>query len=421
MADANEDLFDASLRHQIGVRRFASGEVKEILKLLEESDKQLVKLIRRRLRQGRKNLTTERLRALVRDIRALRKDAVKQLQGQLTTDLLELARMEQGFEERIAQAAIPVRLDFAVASLATLRAAVVEQPFAGGANAALTLQQWFDNLSRADQTAIIGAIQQGVSQEETIDSIVRRVVGTGARDFRDGAVTGTRRKAEAVVRTAVNHVSNAARESFWDENEELLIGLRWNSTLDGRTSPVCRGRDGRIALFGDHSLPKGMKLLSPQTARPPAHPNCRSIMTAVLDDEGIADSMGDRPFVRDTRTRRFRERDFRAETRDALGRDKWKQLTVKERNNEIRKTKQRWAKANIGQVPADVNYNDWLTRQPREFQEEVLGKTKAKLFAKGELTLDKFLDRRGQELTLKQLATTRPEAFVSAGLNPEDF
>ena len=35
MATANQDYFDAALRHQIGVRRFAAGEVAAILALVE--------------------------------------------------------------------------------------------------------------------------------------------------------------------------------------------------------------------------------------------------------------------------------------------------------------------------------------------------------------------------------------------------
>jgi hypothetical protein len=37
------------------------------------------------------------------------------------------------------------------------------------------------------------------------------------------------------------------------------------------------------------------------------------------------------------------------------------------------------------------------------------------------LNVDQFVDRNGTELTLEQLAATKPEAFRKAGLDPEKF
>jgi len=75
----------------------------------------------------------------------------------------------------------------------------------------------------------------------------------------------------------------------------------------------------------------------------------------------------------------------------------------------------------IGQVPAATTYQEWLKRQTREFQDDILGQTKAKLFRKGGVTLDKFVLENGKELTLKQLATQEAAAFRKAGLDPKDY
>jgi hypothetical protein len=55
------------------------------------------------------------------------------------------------------------------------------------------------------------------------------------------------------------------------------------------------------------------------------------------------------------------------------------------------------------------------------FQEDVLGVTKAKLFRDGKLPLDRFVDRNGNELTLKDLAKKHADAFVAAGLDPTKY
>lgn len=64
-----------------------------------------------------------------------------------------------------------------------------------------------------------------------------------------------------------------------------------------------------------------------------------------------------------------------------------------------------------GQVSADLTYNDWLKRQTKAFQVDVLGKQKAELFRKGGLTMNQFVNDKGQELTLDQLQAKYPTAW----------
>lgn len=80
-----------------------------------------------------------------------------------------------------------------------------------------------------------------------------------------------------------------------------------------------------------------------------------------------------------------------------------------------------WQRRNIGTVPNDVTYGEWLKTQPDWFQDDVLGKTKGKLFRSGGLKIDQFVDRRGDSLTLSELAREKPAAFDEAGLDPQDF
>lgn len=53
--------------------------------------------------------------------------------------------------------------------------------------------------------------------------------------------------------------------------------------------------------------------------------------------------------------------------------------------------------ANVGE------YQNWLKRQPKSVQVEVLGEERAKLFRSGELKIDQFVDDRGIEYTLDEL------------------
>lgn len=56
-----------------------------------------------------------------------------------------------------------------------------------------------------------------------------------------------------------------------------------------------------------------------------------------------------------------------------------------------------------GPVPADQTFRDWLETQPRNVQDEVLGKTKAEAWRGGRLDFDDMLGRDLEPLTLAEL------------------
>jgi SPP1 gp7 family putative phage head morphogenesis protein len=395
---AQQEFFDMQMRHHIGVQRVSAGNVERILRMLDRSTRELnAKIAARGLPQS---VTTKRYKQLAADIRALRKEIFKELVKTNTADLKALAKAEQLFAKGMLEKAVPVRMDFATADIARLNALVTEQPFTAGTNAARQLSQWWSNLAAVDATRITDALQLGIVQNETLDQIVQRVTT---------ATSMTRNNAEAVVRTAVNHASNSARNEFFKQNSDVVEALMWSAMLDGRTTIDCASRDGFYApvdgvTWDNVPIPH----LGDPLERPPIHVRCRSYMVGVLSSNGIADMMGERPFVRDARTRRWRERDFRAEAKEKAGAKKWSQLTPQQRNGRIRDLRRSWASENIGTVPVRTNYDQWLRGQPTQFQNEVLGVKKAQAFRKG-LSLDKFVDRRGGALTLDDLAKKFPD------------
>lgn len=393
MATANKLYFDAAVRHQVAVRRYASGEVNDVLKYLEGADRELTARLRERLAAltaaGKPaDFTSRRWKALLTDIKAARKETIAHVKKNVTGNLQEFARNEHDNEIEMLKSAIPIEVGFASVDLRQLRAIVTTHPFAGH-----PLGDWFSGLAAADQSSLVGAIRMGMVQGESIPNIMRRVAGTEANLWRDGALAATRRKTEAVVRTAVNSVSNEARNAVWEENSDIISALRWTSTLDGRTTPICMKRDGQLVAIGGRDLPLDTpmeQILIPPAARPPAHVNCRSVMVAVIDGVGV---LGNRPFVRDTRRPEAREVDFRTE--------------AKRTGRPIADIRKEWADKNIGQVPAKTTYNDWLRDQPAAFQDEVLGPSRAEIFRQGKVTVDQFVDSRGKFMTLKDLADKR--------------
>ena len=55
-------------------------------------------------------------------------------------------------------------------------------------------------------------------------------------------------------------------------------------------------------------------------------------------------------------------------------------------------------------VPERTTYAQWLKKQPAAVQDEVLGKTRGKLFRSGKVTIDRMIDPRLRPLTLAELA-----------------
>lgn len=399
---ANELYRDAALRNQINVRRYSAGLSRQINTLLQRADRELTLMLRERLVRfaGKPvDFTGERWKALLADIRTQRATALAEVRRLASSELAGLASLEGEREIALLSSAVPIEIAFATVPDAKLRAILTSRPFQGR-----LLRDWFRELEAGDRRRVEQALQLGLVEGQPIDDIVRRITGTRAQQYADGILAISRRDATAIVRTAVNHVSNAARDLVWQENADITQARVWVATLDGRTSPICRARDGQMAPVGDNPLPEGSVVLSPPDARPPAHINCRSLLVAYIDGIGL---VGNRPTVVDTRTRNKREVDFRK--------------LAKQQGKTIQQVRSEWAAATVGRVPAATNYQQFLSRQSASFQDQVLGRTKGRLFREGGLTLDQFVDRRGNELSLRQLAATRPEAFTRAGLDPGDF
>lgn len=402
MPTFNEEYRDAALRHQIDLRRYTAGVTKRVAQLLEEADRDLTERLRTRLArfEGRDlDFTGERWKALLADIRGARAAALAEYKTLVQDELGQLAILEGQAEIDLLQSSITIDVAFMAVSADQLRSIATSRPFQGR-----FLRDWFSTLEAVDQQRLTTALQLGMTNGESVDDIVRRVVGTRKNAYADGILSMTRRDAQGIVRTAVNHVSNTARGYVWDANSDIITAKVWVSTLDGRTSAVCRARDGHGSPVGDNELPADIPPLQPKGAKPPAHFNCRSVMVAYIDGVGL---LGNRSTVTDTRTRAKREIDFRR--------------MAKEQGKSIQDIRKAWATENVGRVPAATTYTDFLKRQPVSFQDEVLGKTKAKLFREGGLNVDQFVDRAGNELTLSQLAERKPDAFRKAGLDPEKF
>jgi putative phage head morphogenesis protein len=78
-------------------------------------------------------------------------------------------------------------------------------------------------------------------------------------------------------------------------------------------------------------------------------------------------------------------------------------------------------RASMDGVVKNQSYYEWLKNQPAQYQDEVLGKTRAKLFRDGGMTVERFrvlqLDKNFTPLTLDEMKHLEPKAFKKASIH----
>jgi SPP1 gp7 family putative phage head morphogenesis protein len=394
MTDVNTEFLDALIRHQIGLLRVAGSIRKRILALLDATEADLEQKIKAKLRNADDTFTprnVQKMQTLAKIIAKIRADAWSKVNEALFAEMRAIADNEAQFLQQAITSISPVVVDVAMPDNALLKALVTNNPFEGR-----LLKQWVKDLEREDVRRINDAIRIGLVQGESNQDIARRVVGTGAVRGTDGVTELTRSNLTSLARTAVNHYANAAKREFYKKNQDILNEELFVATLDARTTPVCRANDGKTFPVGKGPIP-------------PLHFNCRSTRVPVID----GDALGLRPAKPFTEAQLVREYSGgKYKNRDQLPRgekskyDKFARKRVRELT---------------GRVPEATSYQVWLKRQSKTFQNEILGLTRARLFRDGGLTLDKFVNRRGDEIPLRELARREAAAFRAAGLNPEVF
>lgn len=361
MQTANEKLADLAVSHQIYLQRYGGGVVRRFMALLNRVDDDLFARLTEALeRLPPESFTVQRLDQMLVQVQRLNAEAYRAAGEELDGALLELAGYEASYQHRTIQAVLPAavaeQLTVSAVSASQVHAAAMAKPFQGK-----LLKEALKDIEVAKAIRIRDAVRMGFVEGETIGQMVRRLRGTRALKYADGLLAIDRRGAEALVRTAVNHTANYARQAVYEANADLIQQWQFLATIDGRTSAPCRGLSGKVFPLGS----------GPQ---PPRHWNCRSTAVPVLKSAW-----------------------------EALGLSK----------SEIEPSTQA---SMDGQIAGGITYGQWLRGKPAEFQDEILGVTKGKLFREGGLTLDRFVDSKGKEYSLEELRRRDSEAFKKAGL-----
>lgn len=358
MPSVNERLADAAIDRAVDLHQYANGVVRRMLAVLNRADADISSALLQALdTMPAESFSVERLDSLLGSVRLLLAQAYQQLGRDLPAEMLKLAEAEATYQLELFRSVIPPQViatvGVAQVEVAQVYAAAMARPFQGR-----LLREWAQSLEADKAARIRDAVRMGYVEQETIPQIVRRVIGTRAKGYSDGIIELDRRHAETIVRTAVSHTAGTVRDRMIEANSDLIKTQSWASTLDTKTSPICRPRDGKQYTPKSPYKPIGHGF--PWLGGPGrAHFNCRSVAVPITKS--------------------------------------WRELGVN--MDEMTPTE----RASMdGTVPAEQTFGQWLKKQSAGRQDEVLGPVRAGLFRKG-MALDEFYSDKGRYLSIEEL------------------
>lgn len=354
MADAPVQLIDQSVRHAVYLERYKGSAVKEYIDILEKIEKYVIGSISKSVTDWNRGRLEKELYVIRQTLETLYKDARKILDGQI----LDLSSYEVEFEIK-SLGKVVSGYDFTIPSDKQVAAAVYSNPMQAAGYQGELLASFYEDMSAKAIKRIEGAIRLGYAQGITTQQLVRDMLSAS------GSLGTSGKDLTSIVRTAIAHAAQVARQQVWSENSKLVKKVRITATLDGKTSATCRSLDGKI-----FPLTKG--------PRPPFHIRCRTTTTAVLDKRFSALSEGRTRSARDPKT------------------------------------------GKVMRVSANETYYSWLKRQPASVQDSIVGDTRGKLLRNGGLTSERFaelqLGKNFEPLTLDQMRAIEPIAFEKANI-----
>lgn len=361
------------VRNLVALQRLANGMADEVVRadlepLFNEIIAQIARLdpggdAARALRESRiadimdgvESLSDEAFARVLTRVRG-RLEALGVQQGQWAADLLTASVGEDVVR------ATGLTISREATSPQFIRTIIEENPFGDPAKGGgeKLLAEWADTQKRATVRRVRQQLQLGMANGETLGDIVRRTRGTqrGGR-FVGGVLEATTRETEAIVRTAINHVSSASHMRTYEANEDIVTGIESVGVIDSRTTILCASLDGVVWPIG-----------SPDIVETPRHFQCRTVLMPRIgwEELGIeSPESGQRP----------------AKTYDA-------------ESGQLQET-------GAEQVSASTSYEQWFKRQPAAVQDQIIGPTRARLFRSDKVSFKDMITRDGRRIAVKDL------------------
>ncbi len=351
MNKAELNLMDSYLSHQVSLLRFTAGEQTKTLALLKQMQVEL----KAKLRNGLTDFSKARVNKILKEAGEVIDNYYAKTAESL--DSLALAKNEAKFT---ANTFAGIGLDASLPSEAALKALVNESLIEGAQSSA-----WWSRQADDLQFKFANQVRQGIVQNETLQTIIRRVAGSKRLGI-PGIMDVSRRNASALVHTSIMQVANDSRLATFRANDDIIKGMRQLSTMDSNTSIVCVTYSGAEWDLDGNPI-NGNTL--PFNSGCPRHFSCRSLIVPAT-------------------------------------------LSYRELGIDVDEPKGTRA-SDLGQIPSDTTFDGFLKRHDAAYADDLLGPGRAKLWRDGKITLNDLVNQTGRPLTLEQLAGKTTKRLTS--------
>lgn len=362
-----DKILDATLSNQVYADKYSVGLNNQIQSLLKQTEDEVVAALAKNdpTAPTMTKWKAARLEKLKKDISTIVNDGYSGIASTSSLELLKFGKIQAAGIAKGLNDAIGVDLFNVTLDPKNVKSIVQNTLIDGNKIGEWWKKQSIDTQRRLSAAMAKGtqALQVGMVQGESIGDLISRIRGTA---LTPGVMSVSKREAAALVRTSVMQVSAATRGELYKANRDVLNGFEWLSTLDARTTPLCRALDGK--QFDMDMNPVGHNISYPGL---PAHWNCRSILLPVT--KTWAELTGSGSKLTDDQIAKFDN--IPPGMRASLG----------------------------GPIPTDMNYDQWLKTLSVDKQVDILGPGRWKLWSENKLDMADMINNAGQPLTIEQL------------------
>lgn len=360
MAGIYKEIESHTIAAQIDLLRVDAALRRDLARLLKTTEKEIIREIRDIDVTGvsRTAYQQARFEKLQAAVRVLVANMYSGARDTLNSELVQVAGYMSEKVSDSVNLTMSVDLLTPLASAAQLKEIAKDTLIEGAPS-----KDWWE-IQRTDlENRFAREVRIGMTRGESMSDIVDRIrgkIGTGQSGI-PGIMDYALRNVEALVRTSVQTVANSARLATLQENDDVVRGIQWVSTLDSRTTPICRTLDGLKWDLEKRPIGHGRTFPGPT-----AHWGCRSTQVPLL-----------RPWSELTSDRKLAKKleQFDKGTRASIG----------------------------GQVDDTITYESWLKSQSDSTQLKILGPTRKALWEKGKVGFRDLVSQDGRPKTIKEL------------------
>jgi SPP1 gp7 family putative phage head morphogenesis protein len=378
--NANQQLLDSAIYQGLGLERVNAGMAQKINQLLVDAQEQITA----KVQSGKlTDWQAKKAQQFLDWSNKVIANTYDKIDNQTQEHLDGIKRAEIQKQINSVNSAVGVEISPAMSENQLKSIAQADELLVNGA----VMKDWWGKQAGNLQHQLLTTVQGGLVQGKSTQDIAKDIKAfmPTADDLSAKQVTA---QANALARTAAATVQSEAQKKYYEQNDDIIKGIRWVSTLDSRTTPMCMALDGKTWKYGPKTEmePVGHDVDFP--GYPPIHWNCRSTTVPVLKSWQEL-SKKELPHLKEKTVE------------DAFHESLLEQGFTEEQAADIEMNQ----RASVdGQVPESMTYEEWLKKQPELTQKQILGPNKWQLWNDGKVDLVDMINKETLEpLTVDEL------------------